>query len=225
MINRKVFLGLAGALLAFTSMPYAMAQYMESGAPGGDIADQIAGMADGDMSDIAALAAALPPPDPAMFAALAQAGTEAAVRLADRPGGPAGGGPEGPGGFGHWGAMPWMHHGGLGPLSGPLALSDDQYEKLNSIKNGVSDAIAPKKLQLHQAFRELLEALGKPDQDMGKVKSLQNQISQLKAETSMAETSKLVQMSQVLTADQRHALRMAMIKASICGPHMPHFHH
>jgi Spy/CpxP family protein refolding chaperone len=216
MINRKVLLSLAGAVLALTSMPYAMAQE----AMDGDFSDQTATMGEGDMFDIAALAASLPAPDPSVFAALSNAGSN--VQIAEGPGGPPGHGPGGPGGPHHWGGgMPWMHS----PLSGALALSDDQYEKLNSIKNSSADAMAPKHTQLHTAYRDLCESLGKQDIDTAKVKSLQAQIASLKSDMSMAETNKLVQMAQVLSGDQRHALHMAMVKGALFRDHMHMFHH
>jgi Spy/CpxP family protein refolding chaperone len=100
-------------------------------------------------------------------------------------------------------------------LQGPLAMSDDQYEKLYAIKNDVSDSIAPKKVQLHQAMRNLMDSLGQADQDQTKIKGLQSQIAGLKSDISSAELSKMVRMSQVLTPEQRKTLHSAMIKMCV----------
>lgn len=212
-----------------------------------EVAEEALGLSEPEETEMAAIASLPGIPDSGVFVALQgglpylnggaqlQAPGEAGIEIAQGPGpgGPGGpGGPDGgwrgrggehgkgmcgpgggkgcPMGFGH-------HRGPFGILQGPLALTDDQYERLYSIKNSSSDAMAPKKTALREATRDLFDALSRDNQDSGKIKSLQSQIASLKADLSSAETNKLVQMSQVLTADQRKAMHMAMIKASLSG--------
>lgn len=222
MLKWKVSLALTGALIAGLNMPAVFAQEAddESGDSAMiDVAEQALGIAppeDGVMSALAGL----PVPDSAVFAAMnAQGDDGAAVQIAE--GGPPHGGPGGPGG--HWGHG-GRGHGPFGALQGALALTDDQYERLYAIKNDASDAMAPKKMALHQAFRGLMDSIGQGDQDSAKISRYQSQVASLKSDLSTAETNKLVKMSAVLTADQRKALRMAMIKASL-SRHHGHGHH
>jgi Spy/CpxP family protein refolding chaperone len=143
-----------------------------------------------------------------------------AVQVADKGGpgeGPHGGPGHGPGG--------WHHdHGPFGVLHGDLALTNDQFERLYSIKESTMDSLGPKKLELHTAFRNLMDSIGAGSQDTGKIKGLQDRIASLKSDISTIETGKLVSMSQVLTADQRTAIHLAMIKGSLGGWHH-HGHH
>jgi len=222
MAKWKVSLALTGALIAGLNMPAVLAQEADESGDSAmiDVAEQALGITAPDDAVMTALAN-LPVPDSAVFAALnAQGDDGAAIQIAE--GGPPHGGEGGPGG--HWGHEGGRGHGPFGALQGSLAMTDDQYEKLYAIKNDASDAMAPKKQALHQAFRGLMESLGQADQDGAKISRYQSQIASLKSDLSTAETGKLVRMSQVLTADQRKALRMAMIKACM-SHHHGHGHH
>jgi Spy/CpxP family protein refolding chaperone len=224
MLMWKVSLALTGALIVGLNMPAVFAQEADESGDSAmiEVAEQALGIATPDNAVMSALAN-LPVPDSAVFAALnAQGDDGAAVQIAE--GGPEHhGGEGGPGG--HWGHEGGRGRGPFGALQGALALTDDQYEKLYAIKNDTSDATASKRMALHQSTRGLMESLGQADQDGAKISRLQSQIASLKSDLSTAETGKLVRMSQVLTADQRKALRMAMIKASLCHHHGGHGGH
>jgi Spy/CpxP family protein refolding chaperone len=102
-------------------------------------------------------------------------------------------------------------------LTGPLALTDDQWEKLYQIQEDSRESMAPKMLQMHTAMHHLMDALASPNQDTKKIKDLQSQLASLHADMCAAHTSKLVAMSQVLTADQRAAIHKGMIKHAVMG--------
>ena len=230
MTMRKMSFALAGLMLAALSVPPTLAQEAADASPGAmlQVAEEALGISDPadapdttpDPATFAAVASMLAPmPGPALNAyAGMQVGpapsldaAPVSVEVADRGGPPGKGGEGGPG----------RHHGGGfgGALHGPLALSDDQFERLYSIKNATTDQAGPKKLELHTSFRNLMDALAAPNQDTGRIKSLQDRIASLKSDLSTLETGKLVQMSQVLTADQRSAIHIAMIRRSLGGHH------
>lgn len=236
MTMRKMSFALAGLMLAALSVPPTLAQESADASPGAmlQITEEALGISDPtdasndtipDPATFAAVASMLAPGEGDVFVEMAPAQTPAmdagavAVEVADK-GGPGAGGPHG--GPGGW------HHGGGGPfglLHGDLALSNDQFEKLYSIKESTMDALGPKKLELHTAFRNLMDSVGAGNQDTGRIKSLQDKIASLKSDISTIETGKLVAMSQVLTADQRSAIHLAMIKGSMSGWHHHGGHH
>jgi len=116
---------------------------------------------------------------------------------------------------GSGGSMMRHGHEGGGPsgaLQGPLALTDDQWDKLWSIHEESQDQLGPKMFQLHTTMRHLMDALSDSNQDSKKIKDMQSQIASLKAEISSTETGKMVAMSQVLTPDQRTAIHKMMIR-------------
>lgn len=212
MIMRKMtFLVLGAALAAFSFSPVLAQDADDASAPTSDEV-MIADVTDpGSMADL-------------MFGLLTGTPTVAAAGVAD-------GGPvliaAGPGGEGGppAGAKRW-HHDHDGPfaaLEGPLALSDDQWERLWAIHGDSEDQVGPKKLALHTAMRHFMAAVGDSNQDTKKIKDLQNQIASLKADLSQAESSKLVAMSQVLTGDQRAAIHKMMIRHMLM--HKWHGHH
>lgn len=228
MTIRSLSLALAGALVGvMTVAPCFAQQANDSDDSMLDFAAQAFGIDDpGSLMPDNSLAS-LPAPDSALFALQAAAPDMDAAftqQIAEGPGG----GPGGPGGrpmFARMGGMMNQHmHGPLGMLTGANALTDDQYEKMYTIRNETMDAVAPKQLALRQAMRNLFDALAKADQDTARIKSLQSQIASLKADISSAELSKLVQMSQVLTADQRKAIHNGMIRRCVGSSMMGHHH-
>jgi Spy/CpxP family protein refolding chaperone len=234
MTTRSLSLALAGALVGVLTIAPAFAQETNNSDDSIlEFAAQAFGIDDpGSLMQNDSLAS-LPAPDSILFALQAASPNDmdsAFTQVADadgpgmhggpHPGRPGGwGGPGGPGGPG--GHM----HGPFGMLmQGPNALTDDQFEKMYAIRNQTMDAVAPKKLALHQATRDLFDALSRPDQDTARIKSLQSQVTSLKSDISSAELSKMVQMSQVLTPEQRKAVRTGMIRGCVGGM-MGHHHH
>jgi Spy/CpxP family protein refolding chaperone len=153
-------------------------------------------------------------------------------------GGPPDGGPGGPPGGHHMHGMHGMHGHGMpgmggcgggpfGALQGPLAISDDQFERLYGIKTQFDDSMGPKKAQMHTLGRKLRDALCAADLDAANVKSLQSQMSGLMSDIGKMHSDKMLAYAQVLTPDQRKAIRQHMIRASLGGemmhgPHHPH---
>lgn len=231
MTMRKLSFALAGLMLAALSVPPTLAQESTDASPSTmlQISEEALGISDpADASDsipdpatFAAVASMLAPGEGDVFVEMAPAPAMDAgnvnVQVADK-GGPPGPPHGGPGRGGPWhGPGEWHHSGPFAVLRGDLALSNDQYQQLYSIKEATADSLGPKKLELHTTFRNLMDALGAGSQDTAKIKSLQDRVASLKSDITNLETGKLVQMSQVLTADQRSAIHMAMIKASLCG--------
>ena len=107
--------------------------------------------------------------------------------------------------------------GGCGPmgcLTGENALTDDQYEKIYELRNEMLDTLGPKMAEYSSAKRHLVDALTQETVDTKKAESLQKQISSLKAEITSLKLANKTAMAQVLTGDQRKAIRQAMIKGS-----------
>ena len=128
------------------------------------------------------------------------------------------GGPgHGPGGPG-----PGMCGGGGCPLEGPLALTDDQYAKMYSLKEDMLDKVTPKMAQMSIVHRHLKDALMADSIDGKAVHDLQNQLNSLHTDISSIRLDNKIAMASVLTADQRKALRVSMEKRAVSGGHRGH---
>ncbi len=166
------------------------------------------------------LMAILPPQEAmAVLPDAPNAGEEATVG-AGMTGGPDHGGP------GHEGPWGHRHNGMLGALQGPLAVTDDQYEKLYSLKNQYLDTVGPKALQMGQLSRKLKDTLCSSSLDAKAAADLGSRINGLKSEIAQAKMDRMIASAQVLTSDQRKALHDRMIRHAVEGGHGGmHGHH
>jgi len=123
---------------------------------------------------------------------------------------------EGGSGSGEHGArgMHRHHHGMFGSLTGPLAVSNDQLEKIFALKSQAADQITPKVIDLISSSRQMHEAMTEPNVDKSRVLGLQakingdkDAIANVKVETKLDELA-------VLTPDQRQQLRQNFVKWS-----------
>jgi len=105
--------------------------------------------------------------------------------------------------------------GGGGPFSvlqGDLALSDDQAEKLYALKNDFCDKAGPKMLELRTYKRQMKDLMMRPTIDRQQVLALQDKINANKVALCTMKTEKKLNALEVLTTEQRAALRREMIK-------------
>ena len=120
----------------------------------------------------------------------------------------------------------WHHEG---PLSGANALTDDQYEKLYSLRNQFMDSQSSKYAQLGVLHRQLKDSLAASDFDAKRSASIASKITSLKSEIDAAKMDRLIASAQVLTSDQRKALHEHMIRHAAMIPGMAgplgHGHH
>lgn len=117
-------------------------------------------------------------------------------------------GPSGPGGPGGCPAM-------RGLFSGEHALTDDQYEKLYSLKNSMLDKVGPKMVELHSLERQLKDAITRADMDSKKAGELKGKITSLKSDLASIKIDSQIAFMEILTADQRKDMRQAMVKGPL----------
>ena len=115
---------------------------------------------------------------------------------------------------GHWGEH-GRHHGIEHVLTGPLAVTDDQFEKLYALRNSYLDTIGPKALQLGQLHRKLRDVLSSPTLDAKAASDIGSRINALKSEMGQARLDRMIASAQVLTSDQRKALHDKMIRHAV----------
>lgn len=170
------------------------------------------------------LVASLPPSSESMaMAPSVDAPTEGEATIAVGVQGPGGheAGPEG--GHGH------HHHGPLSALKGNLALSDDQYEKLYSLRNQFLDQVATKAVELGTLHRKMKDALTSPNLDAKAVADMGARINALKSDIAAAKLNRLIASAQVLTPEQRKAIHDQMVHRSVESlgemGHGMHHHH
>lgn len=118
----------------------------------------------------------------------------------------------------------------LAALQGDLAITDEQYEKLFSIKKQFLSDAGPKMLALKSSQRDLRDLLSQPKVDKQKVKDLQSQINTQKGELANLKLEKKLSGLEVLTEEQRKEIRRQMLKGCIGGgresdPRKHHQHH
>jgi Spy/CpxP family protein refolding chaperone len=115
------------------------------------------------------------------------------------------------GGGEHW----KHHHGPLSALTGNLALTDDQYEKLYSLKNQFADQVASKGVELGSLHRKMRDAMTAPNFDAKAVADIGARINAIKSDIAAAKLSRMIASAQVLTADQRKAIHDQMVHHSV----------
>ncbi|MBX9692233.1 MAG: Spy/CpxP family protein refolding chaperone [Cyanobacteria bacterium] len=116
--------------------------------------------------------------------------------------------------------VPSGHCGGGqcgGGFKSKLNLSDDQLERLNSLKMASREASAPKVMELKSLHSQLKDKLTKGDVNKSELLSLQSKINSLKGELANSRISFLADASAVLTADQRQQLRHGFLMRSLGG--------
>jgi Spy/CpxP family protein refolding chaperone len=101
-------------------------------------------------------------------------------------------------------------------LQGELALTDEQSEKMFALKNSFLDKIGPKFVSIRSTERQLRNLLSEPKLDRAKITELQNKINADQAFIASAKTENKLDAMEVLTSEQRSALRKTMIKGG-CG--------
>lgn len=107
-------------------------------------------------------------------------------------------------------------HGGF--MSG-LGLSNDQLEKLHTLKTSSFEANGPKRLELRSLHRQMKDSLTKPGINKSELLALQSKINSLNAELSNSRVSFMADASSILTEEQRQKVRRAMLMGSVGGHH------
>lgn len=103
------------------------------------------------------------------------------------------------------------------PAEGRPSFTDEQLEKLNTIKNQFADASGPKRLELQSAQRQLKDLMTQPGLDRKKATDLQAKINALRADLANMHLSMRMDSLDVFTADQKKQLREASLKRQFAG--------
>lgn len=111
---------------------------------------------------------------------------------------------------GHHRAGGWMKP----LLEGENALTDDQFEKLHTLRNDMLDKMGAKAADLASLERQLKDNLTSASIDGKKVADLKNKIGGLKSDLSDIRLDHQIAVAQVFTPEQRKALHSAMIKGA-----------
>lgn len=106
---------------------------------------------------------------------------------------------------------------GHGDMFKSLNLTDDQYEKLYTIKRESMGQMAGKMGSMATLHMDLKDALLQSDLDKSKIQSVQDKINALKSDMANMRLNQHINMLGVLTPEQRKELRLAMIKSSASG--------
>ncbi len=102
-----------------------------------------------------------------------------------------------------------------GGFKSKLNLTDDQLERLNSLKMASREASGPKVVELKSLHSQLKDKLTKGDVSKSELLSLQSKINSLKADLANNRVSFLADASSVLTAEQK----------ATNAPQIPHAQH
>lgn len=105
--------------------------------------------------------------------------------------------------------------GGCPLMKGENALTDEQFEKMYSLKNAMLDKVGPKMAELSSLERQLKDVLTGASIDAKKANDLKNKITQAKSDLASIKVEHQIAMAETLTAEQRKALRQAMVKGSM----------
>lgn len=111
-----------------------------------------------------------------------------------------------------------------GARKGFMSFSDDQLEKMASLKTQFLDNTAAKREQLFSLKRELKLDLTKPQVDKQQALQVQAQINSVRDDLSNAKLSYRIDRLSVLTPEQREGMRRRTLVSEAFG-RMPGRHH
>lgn len=97
------------------------------------------------------------------------------------------------------------------------SLSDDQLEKMNTLKLGFTSEISPKYAELKTLKDQFRDAVTKPDTSKADLLALQSKINGLKDEISTARAGFIADRMAVLTDEQRTELRKKFLSRGLMG--------
>jgi Spy/CpxP family protein refolding chaperone len=117
---------------------------------------------------------------------------------------------------------PGMRHSRHGGFSKRLNLSDDQLEKIASLKNDLRTATASQKAQLKSLNFELKSLLLQPTVDKSKAMALEGNINSLKTDLATKRLSFKIDLLAVLTEDQKKELKHMMLAKQAFGGRYHH---
>lgn len=106
---------------------------------------------------------------------------------------------------------------GPGGFMRGLNLTDDQLEKLHSLRTEAFEASGPKRFELRSLQRQMKDSLTKPGINKSELLSLQSKINSLNAELANSRVSFMADASSVLTEDQRQTMRRSMLMGGFGG--------
>jgi len=115
--------------------------------------------------------------------------------------------------------------GGKGGFVKALGITDDQLEKLNTIKLDYSKATAPKKAELMTLSKEMRDDMTKPGVTKSQMLQLQGKINEIKSALSMSRVEFMADRMAVLTDDQKAKIRSFALKRSFGPGHHGGGHH
>lgn len=124
----------------------------------------------------------------------------------------------GPGGFGGSGFGPppfarMMHRfGGSGGILRDLNLNEEQLEKIAELKMAGMTQHLQLKLSMGTLIKDMVKELSKEQLDKAKIKEIGKQIQTLKMQAGDEFLDRVISFAEVLTSQQRKAMRMKAIK-------------
>lgn len=121
-------------------------------------------------------------------------------------------------------ALPIGPAGGMQCQERRVDLSDEQIEKIHSLKNQYLDAVGPKMLEIASKQRKLRDVLLAPSVDAAQAKTLQEAINSLKGEISNLKLENKIDCLSILTPEQRKNIRDRAFRWHGRGPGHEHFH-
>lgn len=109
---------------------------------------------------------------------------------------------------------------------GPKAkFSDEQLEKMHSLRLKFAADNDAKKAQLHTLRGQLKDEITKPAIDKSAALSIQSKINALQADLANARLAMMIETSTVFTPEQRQAFRHRMLVGEMMGGHRFGRHH
>lgn len=100
--------------------------------------------------------------------------------------------------------------------------SDEQLQKMSSLKNQFLDNTASKRAELDSLGRQMKDVFTAKDVDRAKANDLESRISAVKADLDKARLNFKLDMLAVLTPEQRDGMRRHMLEGGFGGHHRHH---
>jgi Spy/CpxP family protein refolding chaperone len=106
------------------------------------------------------------------------------------------------------------------PWAEKMGLSDEQMEKLVSLKSEYAEKIAPQKAELMADMKKMMLLMTASSLDKSAVMSLHEKIANIKADMCTARVNHMLSVAEVMTPKQRADIRHHMLVHMVSPHHM-----
>ena len=100
----------------------------------------------------------------------------------------------------------------------PLQFSDDQLERMHTIRSKFEDSRGARALEIHKLHRQIFDSLNTATPDKAAIMATQGKINSLEADQANERVQMMMDTHEILTPEQRHIMRHHLLEMDMRNP-------